>query len=179
MHSKSALTSSACFAARAEKSTEITIVHKSMPEPELFMPIAAKAMHEYHKQYGTYANEWSQLGIEFVCGPYYKTDPDIRPPAGSGNRWKPKNCHYTYQITQADNKSFLIQAFDESPDAAYSITEAMEKPEMINAKQLYLREEFSKSDKQILSDKIFLQIKNSHRCRLKNGTMIRLARYLI
>jgi hypothetical protein len=98
------------------------------PEPVLFLQLAAKAMADYHKAHGTYPRQWWQLDITFCNGPYHITDPGIRPTKEHGDRWRPKDCRFSYRIVQADKDGFLLEAVNEQGVVEYAMRPGLETP---------------------------------------------------
>jgi hypothetical protein len=53
---------------------ELPKINATIPEPKLFLPIAANAMKAHHAKFGRYAKEWRQLTITFSAVPYHIYD---------------------------------------------------------------------------------------------------------
>ncbi len=84
----------------------------SRPEHELFLLEAARAMRDYHDRGGVYPERWHLLPMTFAVGLYHIGDPDVRPPVGAINRWKPRGCDLTYVIAEATDQGYRIVAVD-------------------------------------------------------------------
>ena len=103
-------------------------IHEGKPEHILFFRLAEKKMKEYQKGNGFYPPNWYLLDITFVNGPYRIYDKGISPTKEMGNRWHPKDCDYTYEITLANKDHFLIRAINQESQIEYEIDEQMEQP---------------------------------------------------
>jgi len=101
---------------------------EARPEPVLFLELAAEAMKDYHAKHGQYPAEWHLLDFTFANGPYRVDDPDVRPTKKMGNRWKPKDCKFTYEIAEADKERYQINALNSEGEAAYLIEPGMTTP---------------------------------------------------
>lgn len=101
---------------------------ESRHEVDLFMPEAADAMADFYEKRKYYPTEWHHLEITFVNGPYHLTDPDIRPTREMGRLWKPRDCDYTYRITLADQKSFVIDAVNAFGAVEFTINQDLDEP---------------------------------------------------
>ncbi len=104
---------------------------RGRPEPVLFLELAVGRMEEYTRKHGEYAKEWYLLDFDFVNGPYYTTDSDIRATRKDGNRWCPKQCKYTYEIVSADKEHFLIQAKNRDNLVEYEIEQGSKEPKKV------------------------------------------------
>ena len=103
-------------------------VDKGLPEPILFMKLALKTMKKYHTDNGVYPKDWYLLNITFVNGPYRIDDIGVAPTQEMGNRWHPKDCEFTYEITSADKEHFIIRAINQEGRIVYEINEKMDRP---------------------------------------------------
>ena len=101
------------------------------PEPVLFLQLAAKAMADYHAAHGSYPRQWWRLEMTFRNGPYRSTDPDIRPTKEHGDRWRPKDCRFTYRIVHAEQDGYLIEAVNDQGLAEYAMRPGLDTPEKL------------------------------------------------
>lgn len=103
-------------------------IHKSRPEPVLFLLKALGIMLKYHEIHKEFPENWSDLDINFANGPYYIGDPNTHPTVNTGSKWRPKGCEYTYWIKAATKESFLIQALNPEGIPEYEITQDLNHP---------------------------------------------------
>ncbi|MEO6809791.1 MAG: hypothetical protein ABI353_11825, partial [Isosphaeraceae bacterium] len=105
---------------------------QKLPEQDLFLLVAAHAMHEQHKRRGEYPKQWYLLDdFTFSPTPYQENDPDVRPKQEFGNRWRPRDCKYTYVIEDADKDHFLIQARNEDGHIEWEIRDNQTEPRKV------------------------------------------------
>lgn len=109
-------------------------VHYARPEYRLFLSEAADQMEEYRKKHAKYATDWNQLNFSFSAQPYHLSDPGVFPPEGTGDRWQPKACRYTYVIKSSSKDKYLIQAINQNGVAEYEIRQGMDKPAPVTPK---------------------------------------------
>jgi hypothetical protein len=108
-------------------------IHYGLPEPILFLELAGEAMDEYHQNTREYPQEWYLLDFTFANGPYRIDDPNVKPTKMLGNRWRPRDCEYIYEISSASQDSFLIQAINQDGLIEYEIEQGMETPRKLDA----------------------------------------------
>lgn len=104
-------------------------VHKSTPEPIVFLRLAAMAMEEFKEEHGRYARDWVELGFTFANGPYHVSDPDIRPDQDSRLVWRPRKAEHRYRIrSEGDAEGFVLEALGDDGEVVYRMTESDEVP---------------------------------------------------
>ncbi len=103
-------------------------IHKSRPEPVLFLLEALDAMLEYHETHKEFPKKWYLLDIHFANGPFRIGDPNTDSTTVAENKWRPKDCKYIYWIKESTKKSFVIQAINQKKISEYEITEKLKKP---------------------------------------------------
>ncbi len=103
-------------------------------EQNLFLPNAAEEMAKYHKKHGEYPKQWHLLGFDFSFTPYRTDDPEVYPKKEYGDRWRPRDCQYTYVIKEAGKEHFLIQALNKDDRAEWEIRDGQEKPKKVEDK---------------------------------------------
>lgn len=104
---------------------------QTWPEPVLFLLLAEHAMRAHRERCGQYAGEWHQLGMTFANGPYHVTDAGIRPTRDHGNRWRPKDCEFTYVIRRADQSDYLVEAVNDAGVVEYEMTPGLAEPRKV------------------------------------------------
>ena len=126
---------------------------RGRPEPVLFLELAGDAMEEYHRAHREYPPQWHQLDFTFVNGPYRADEPDIRPAPVDKDRWKPRNCKYTYQIAFAAKDSFVIRAISPQGAVSCQIRNGMDSP-VINITEEQIFHEYYRSVARVVIDEL-------------------------
>jgi hypothetical protein len=103
------------------------------PEPVLFLELAADAMTKYRASHGEYPKEWYRLDFSFANRPYREGEPGVRPKQEDGNRWRPPECEFEYEIASADAKGYRMLALNREGKAVYEIAPGWETPKKILA----------------------------------------------
>jgi hypothetical protein len=90
-----------------------------------------KAMENYRRQHGRYAEQWHLLDIEFAMPSWHKGDTGLRPEPASGASWRPKGCESIYIIRSATETTVLIQSVNPDGVVEYEIEQGMTDPRKI------------------------------------------------
>ena len=98
------------------------------PEPILFLELLADALESFRVENGFYPKRFHQLDFSFAAGPYYAGDTGTRPTAEDRDRWRPKDCAYTYVIAAAGASEFRVEAVAPSGEVHYVLTQAEPSP---------------------------------------------------
>lgn len=106
-------------------------VDRGRPEQILFLTSAMEEMEKYRRDHQRYAEQWHELDLPFVCGPYHLDEPDIRAKPTDGARWRPRNCKSTYVIKSSTPTTVLIQSVDEQGKVEYEIEQGMKSPRKV------------------------------------------------
>lgn len=99
-----------------------------LPEPEVFLELAADAMAGHHEAHGAYPGSWHELSLTFAGRPYRTGEPGTFPVAADGSTWQPVDCRYRYVIEKADESTFRVIAYSPDGRAEYEITESQDEP---------------------------------------------------
>ena len=100
-------------------------INPDVPEPKLFLPIAAAAMKARRDRDGRYPTQWRQLEITYSAIPHEIYDQHVRPGDSEKEMWMPRGCDYVYKIARVAPGHFLIQAINESSEVEYEIRDGM------------------------------------------------------
>lgn len=103
------------------------------PEPVLFLELASDAMESFRAKNGFYPTEWYRLDLAFANRPFHSDERDVHPGKEIGNRWRPPDCKFEYEIRAADKDRFEILARNEKGVPVYEIRQGMEEPRKILA----------------------------------------------
>lgn len=104
-------------------------IHRSRPEPVLFLMEAADVMREYKKVHGQYASAWCLLEIDFAAGPFRVGQEGTHPTPKDTSHWRPRDCKFTYWIrSESQMNDFWIQAVRDDGVAEYEIRSSMKEP---------------------------------------------------
>ena len=96
-----------------------------VPEPKLFLPVAAAAMKAYQDKNQEYSTHWRSLKITYSAIPYHTYDLNIRPDENNNETWRPRGCDYYYRIVPTQSDHFLIQAIGRTDTVEYEIRDGM------------------------------------------------------
>jgi hypothetical protein len=108
--------------------------HVPTPEAEVFLRLAAEELAEYSAKQGVYPTKWSELDMTYVNGPYNINDADIRPPAHTGNLWRPKKSNYEFRlVTNLARNAFRIEALGPGGRVEYFIESGQDYPTKVDA----------------------------------------------
>jgi hypothetical protein len=95
---------------------------KNLPEPVWFLNAAAAQFAAYRGRFQHFPSAWDQLpDFHYALTPHRATDPEVRPPRGTGRSWRPPGANFTYEITRADADGFEIRSRNEQGQGDYRI----------------------------------------------------------
>ncbi len=105
---------------------------KLLPEPVMFLNIAATKFAEYHKQHLEYPQVWDIVDFHYAIIAHKATDKNVRPPKGGGTSWRPLGANFTYTIIFAGKDYYEIHSTNEQNLTDYKISSSDVSPLPIN-----------------------------------------------
>jgi hypothetical protein len=107
---------------------------RGAPEAFTFLVFAKKAAQKYQKKYGHYPAHWHDMHFSYAHGPHHTTDQGLQATRADGAIWRPKQAHYRYQIVQASQHDFLMQAINDQGQVEYEVKPAWAAPAKVALK---------------------------------------------